>query len=297
MRFGIVTDYFGIKTSLKDSLKLIARAGYKDVEIPGGHLIRDISAPPSASQMRKTFGGVKKLIADLGLTVWQVHGPYGANDLVATSEKERQKNIDVYKRWADCALFFGAKALIIHIGGRNDHCDTKDVRVIRDKNIDSLSQVASTIGNGGLKLALENLPSRCMEVPAAFNIFGNRISDLKELVKAISPAKTGICLDVGHANVEAIDIPLAIKEAGRDLTATHIQENNGVYDMHMFPFSLRARYSKVDWFAIFKAFKDINYPHPLIGECANTGGELPLDLACLYLKNQGRLIAAAMASA
>ena len=46
----------------------------------------------------------------------------------------------------------------------------------------------------------------------------------------------------------------------------------------------------MDWFRIFEAFAGIGYPFPLIGECANNSGELPLELADRYLKAQKELI-------
>ena len=46
----------------------------------------------------------------------------------------------------------------------------------------------------------------------------------------------------------------------------------------------------MDWFRIFEAFAGIGYPFPLIGECANNSGELPLELAVRYLKAQKELI-------
>ena len=46
----------------------------------------------------------------------------------------------------------------------------------------------------------------------------------------------------------------------------------------------------MDWFRIFGAFGEIGYPFPLIGECANNSGELPLELADRYLEAQKNLI-------
>jgi sugar phosphate isomerase/epimerase len=261
MKFGIVTDYYGIQLCLEDSLKRIAKAGIKDVEIPGGHLAENISKPPSLSSPKnsKRLAEVRTMMKDLDITAWQLHGPYGANDLVAKTEKIRQKNIDVYKTWIDYAMELKAKSLIIHIGGRNDYCDSKDIEFIREKNVDSLCEMSKHIGSGKLMLAIENLPSRSMETPQAFNVFGNRIEDLKEIVEKANTGKIGICIDTGHVNVDSWDIPMSIRKAGKDLVATHIQENNGIYDTHMFPFSLRQRFSGMNWLEIFKAFKKIKY--------------------------------------
>ncbi len=297
MRFGIVTDYYGVKTPVEKALQHLAGAGIKDVEMVPGHLVKDNSSPPSAAAMRKKLRDIGKTAVALGINIRQVHGPYGGSDLVANSDKERKKNVDTYKKWIDYCLALKSGVLIVHIGGRNDLCRNKNIHYIREKNIDSLFRMTEYIGNENLKLAIENLPGRCMESPSAFSLYGTRISDLKELIKALKSDSTGICLDIGHANIENLDIPLSIKQAGENLIATHIQENNGVYDMHMFPFSLRPLFSRMDWFSIFRAFKEIHYTYPLIGECANSSGELPLWMLDKYLKSQKRLIEEALKTA
>ena len=50
----------------------------------------------------------------------------------------------------------------------------------------------------------------------------------------------------------------------------------------------------MDWFRIFDAFAEIDYPFPLIGECANNSGELPLSLADRYLEAQKNLMEAVL---
>ena len=290
MRFGIVTDCYGIGLPLEQALTRLSRIGFRDVEIVGGHLAEDITAPPSVYEAKARIRYLKKLISNLGIAVCQLHGPYGVCDLVAETETQRKRNIDIYKRWIDWSLALEAGALIIHIGGRNDLCPVKDIEFIICRNVDSLCRLAEHVEGTVLKLAIENLPSRCADNPNTFNLYGNTVSELKEIVSAVGSDNLGICLDVGHANIEGLDVPSAVIDADNSLVATHIQENNGVYDMHMLPFSLRRLYSKMAWFAIFKAFKKIEYPYPLIGECANTSGELPFEIVDIYLKHQKELL-------
>ncbi|MFA6713737.1 MAG: sugar phosphate isomerase/epimerase family protein [Victivallales bacterium] len=292
LRFGIVTDFYGPGAPLEKALPLLARAGIRDVEIPGGQLAPDILNPPSLRLKKHTdrLRALKRLADDLNIRIWQVHGPYGSCDLVSVSEKQRIKNLDVYKSWIDYARELQAGTLIIHPGGRNDLCSSRDIMFIKEKNADSLARLARHSGAGELKLAIENLPGKCMEAPDASSMFGNRIEDLLELLAMVADARLGICIDTGHANIENWDIAAAIRKTGDKLIATHLQENNGVYDMHMLPFSLRPQWSRMNWLEIFGAFNDIAYPYPLIGECANSSGEYPLWLLDKYLKHQKELM-------
>lgn len=293
MRFGIVSDCYGLKVPLEESVRRLAEIGYKDLEVPGGHLLGGAGNPPSAKAVEKKILCVKQIIADCGMKIWQAHGSYGGLDLVADTEKERQANLTIYKRWLDCFLLLGAETLIVHIGGRHDFCSRRDTPFIRDTNVDSLRRLLDHIGGENLRLAIENLlgpGARKIPAASASNIYGNRIRDLLEIIKLLGPDKVGICLDTGHANVEGIDIPAAVAEIGRYLIATHIHENDGHNDLHLFPFSMRKEFSNMDWSAILRAFRNIDYPYPLIGECANTTGELPLEMTDFYLKNQKKMI-------
>lgn len=293
-RFGIVTDCYGAALSLEESIAALGEIGFRDVEIPSAQLVDDLLNPPSVAKISQRLASVRNALSNAGITVWQMHGTYGTSDLVGGSEQERRKNVDDYRRLADIAIELGAKAMVIHIGGRDDLCPVKDLERVADTNVKSLSEISGHVAGRGLKLAIENLMSRCMESPKAFNRFGNRIADLKRLVAAVGADKIGICLDTGHANIERIDIPGCIRECGDSLIATHIHENNGVYDMHVFPFSLRSYYCGMDWFKIFAAFRETGYPRPLIGECVNTSGDLPPALVSRYIKSQKALLEAAM---
>lgn len=291
MRFGIVSDCYGLNIPLLDAVKRLVQIGFKDLEITPGHLYADPGNLPTATKDEKRLTEIQRYVVALGMKICQVHGPYGANDLVARTEKERQTNIDVYKRWVDCCRCLGTGTLIVHIGGRNDLSASRNPAFIREKNIDSLAQLVAHIGKDDLRLAIENLTERPNRfVPEAFNIYGNRIPELIEIIETIGTDRIGICLDTGHANLEKLDLPLTIRESGKHLIATHIHENDGRSDLHMFPFSLRRQFSNMDWSSIFKAFQDTKYPYPLIGECANTTGEFLLELEDFYLKNQKRLI-------
>lgn len=289
-QFGIVTDCYGGNISIEESISFLSGIGFLDIEIAGGQLVDDMQKPPSLKKLSKRLTALRKLLDDSQMTAWQLHGPYGACDLVADSEKTRLKNVEAYKRWIDIGEAVGSKNLIIHIGGRNDLCPGKEPEEIFEKNAVSLSALADYSKKMPIKLAIENLVSSNIDLPEIFNRVGYRISDLKRLIDMVASDKLVICLDTGHANVSNLDIVSAVKECGGLLAATHIQESNHLYDMHMLPFSLRKSKSGMDWFKIFGAFKKIRYPCPLIGECANTSGELPVEMVSFYLKAQKELI-------
>ena len=212
------------------------------------------------------------------MNVQQFHSAFS---FAVDSGKNRIEQVEKIKRTIDLAAGLGAKALVIHIGGRHDLCGQIPDSAIFEANVRSLSEVAAHAKNMPVRPAIENLMSDT-------NRMGCRISELKDLITAVGSDRVGICLDTGHANVDGLDVPEAIRECGKLLIATHIQETCRGNDLHVFPFALRRRKCTMDWFRIFDAFAEIGYPYPLIGECAN--GELPLELADRYLEAQKKLI-------
>jgi len=287
LRFGIVTDFYGIQMPLPKALRCLSRRGFSDVEIPGRHLFEDALIPDGAPKVLKKLRAINKLTKDLGITIWQIHGP--GNDLAAESQNTRNNNIDVFKKWLECCQEIDCRCLVIHLG-TNGFGDSKEINRIKKRSLDSLFKLSEYMKGEKVKLALENYLCKHLDSPGDTKTYGFPISGLKDLISQLKSENIGLCLDTGHANIEGIDIPSFINEMRSFLIATHIQENNGINDMHMFPFSLRRIFSKMDWFAIFRAFQKINYPYPLVGECANSLGELPFWLKDDYLKSQKGLL-------
>ena len=283
-RFGIVTDFYGCRIPLEDAVLRLNKLGIRDLEIPGWHWSAGQEPDYIKSDHPERLTPLCGMLNDLGMNVQQFHSAYS---LAADSEKNRAAQVENNLRTIDLAAGLGAKALVIHIGGRHTSCEGIPDPAIFEANAKSLSELTRHAENTGVRLAIENLMFDT-------NRLGCRISELKDLIAAVGSEKIGICLDTGHANVNGMDVPEAVKECGALLTATHIQETCRGNDLHVFPFSLRQSKSTMDWFRIFDAFGEAGYPFPLIGECANNTGELPPAMADRYLEAQKNLIEAVL---
>ena len=283
-RFGIVTDFYGVRISLEDAVRRLSKLGIRDLEIPGWHWAEKQDSP---YDLKLHAGRVKELCSllhDLGMNVQQFHSQFS---LAADTERNRLEKTEQNLRTIDLAAELGAKALVIHIAGRHDSCQGISDQAVFDANVKTLTAMAKHSENTPVRLAIENLMTDT-------NRYGCRIAELKELIAAVDSDRMGICLDTGHANVDGLDVPEAIRECGSLLIASHIQETCRGNDLHVFPFSLRQGKSTMDWFRIFNAFAETGYPNPLIGECSNNSGELPLELADRYLEAQKNLIEAVL---
>ena len=79
------------------------------------------------------------------------------------------------------------------------------------------------------------------------------------LARDIGGDHVGICLDTGHANISAQNIPAMIRAFGKKLTTVHLNDNYGlispVYeDLHLFPGS-----GRIGWDEVFEALKEVHF--------------------------------------
>ena len=277
-RFGIVTDFYGIRISLEDAVRRLDKLGIRDLEIPGWHWAARQDSPYDLKLHAERVKDLCSLLHDSGMNVQQFHSQFSL-----AAEPNRAAMAELSLRTIDLAAELGAKALVIHIAGRHADCQGITDQAIFDANVKTLTAMAKHSENTPVRLAIENLMTDT-------NRYGCRIAELKLLIAAVGSDRIGICLDTGHANVDGLDVPQTVRECGPKLIAVHIQETCRGNDLHVFPFSLRQGKSTMDWFRIFDAFAEIGYPYPLIGECANNSGELPLEMADRYLEAQKNLI-------
>jgi L-ribulose-5-phosphate 3-epimerase len=78
--------------------------------------------------------------------------------------------------------------------------------------------------------------------------------DLIELVDSFKSSHVGVCWDFGHANIMGFNQVRALEKIGSRLNATHVNDNFGIDDAHLLPFS-----GNIDWHPIMKVLKKINY--------------------------------------
>ncbi len=71
---------------------------------------------------------------------------------------------------------------------------------------------------------------------------------------------SGICLDIGHANVGHNPVD-TIKLFGKSIMSIHASDNNGENDAHLKPGD-----GKIDFRSVINALREIDYKNPLVYE-------------------------------
>lgn len=92
---------------------------------------------------------------------------------------------------------------------------------------------------------------------AVENLYGGRvysgIDELLELVQFVERDDVGFCLDTGHAHVDHVDIPEAIRAMGDKLFELHLHDNVNS-DEHK-----PVGFGTIDWAPIICALRDVGY--------------------------------------
>lgn len=84
--------------------------------------------------------------------------------------------------------------------------------------------------------------------------YTSRIEDLINYVDSYRDPLVGINWDFGHANINKIDQPEALRMVGKRLQTTHVDDNFGETDNHYIPFL-----GTVNWHEIIPVLAEIGY--------------------------------------
>ncbi len=110
----------------------------------------------------------------------------------------------------------------------------------------------------GFSIDVEFLPRSCI---------GNCVEELQTITSRFDPEQVGICLDVNHVMDRWRELPEIISELAPRIRAFHINDYDGVDEMHWFPGQ-----GIHDWPAVMKQIRSISQDVLLILETINELG-------------------------
>jgi len=186
---------------------------------------------------------IRDLMNNLDIEFIDVHGPFDVSDLFPKS----------FVNWIDRAVRKLVKWFNI--------CGELNIPVIvlhpienvgLEVNVEYFRRLSKIAAEYGVKIAVENY--------GYLHNFYSRINNIVETIIKVGSDSLGICLDTGHANIEVYTgrVDESIYESNGYLLATHVSDNDGLSDQHLFPGK-----GIIDWKKVFKAFKEIKFSKPL----------------------------------
>jgi sugar phosphate isomerase/epimerase len=179
--------------------------------------------------------------------IWGRSGPHAVITLTEPVKTQRLKMVDEIKRALEIAEAVPFQYLIQHIGVGGEEFDMRKI----DAAFSALEELSLFARQRGVEILLENIP--------------NELSSAERLVQfnEITHLRLNFVFDTGHANMregvsEAFDL---MKDRIR---STHIHDNNGKEDIHLFPFL--AEGGTIDWKQTMQLFRTRSNQFPLLLE-------------------------------
>ena len=236
MEFG-VTSWFPRTVYLSHALGYISSAGSRT-----SRLLRCPNACLWSVPSPRRYGIAKLDVSAVGLGI-----PFLRDSKLNLHSRDvtaRRESVLYVKRSIEFASALGAKVVYV--------CSvSREPKVPRTTALtsfkESLGECADHALNAGVTLALESFPGG--EVP--------RFESASRLVAEIGSDNPGVLLDTGHLAISGEPIDKAVIKSKRTLRHVHINNNDGLSDLHWPPY--KGKLGGSDFHSFFRRLSESGY--------------------------------------
>lgn len=248
-RFGFITG----QNHLDVEMAYAEEHGFDHIEID---LLKEDTQLESFDRSR--IHDLKKLTFDSQISL-SLHIPYTLN-LIRKNKISRNRLLSQINHIFDLAADLNATHITSHIGSFSKHVIWADSREkFLKRAIDNIQLISELADNRQLPFALENL----IPLPAhsTYHFIGDNINDFSEIFSVISSENVGLCLDLGHANLNEGGSEY-IKRFKSRIFCVHYHDNGGETDQH-----LGIGEGNIQWNKLIKELDKTGFSGPYISEC------------------------------
>jgi sugar phosphate isomerase/epimerase len=179
--------------------------------------------------------------------VWGRTGPQSVISITETVKAKRIQSVDEIKRALEIAELVPFRYLVQHLGVTGEEYDERKL----DAAFSALEEIRLFANQRGVEVLIENTPNALATPEKLLMFFEMTHMDLH------------VCFDVGHANMDS-GIETAYRLLKSRIRSTHIHDNDGKDDLHLFP--LAAAGGTVDWRRTMGALRTAPDQYPLLLE-------------------------------
>ncbi len=185
--------------------------------------------------------------------VWGRSGPHALINIAEPVKTKRIAMLDEIKRALEIAEKAHFRYLIQHIGLAEEEFDERKL----DAAFTSLEELNLFARQRGVEILLENTP----------NVFSS--AERLDYFLQETHLDLGYCFDVGHAHMNE-GIRAAFEIMKDRIRSTHLHDNDGKSDDHLFPFA--AEGGSIDWKETMDLLRSRSGQYPLLLELREREG-------------------------
>ena len=187
--------------------------------------------------------------------VWGRTGPDSVINITEPVKHKRLQMVDEIKRALDVAEYVPFRFLVQHLGVFGEEYDERKI----DSAFAALEELSVFARQRGVEVLLENTPNDLSSAERLLLFLELTHLDLK------------VCLDTGHANMNE-GVETAFRLLKSRIRSTHVHDNNGKDDSHLFPLLDPAGdlaeedRGTIDWKRTMTALRSLDSSCPLVLE-------------------------------
>jgi sugar phosphate isomerase/epimerase len=180
-------------------------------------------------------------------TIWGRSGPHSVINIAQPVKSVRLPMVDEIKRALEIAEEVPFRYLIQHLGVSGEEFDMRKV----DGAFAALEELTIFGRQRGVEILLENIP--------------NELSTAERLLQfnELTHLNMNFVFDTGHANMQK-GVEHAFELMKPRIRSTHIHDNNGKDDVHLFP--LMSEGGTIDWKRTMELLRSCGDQFPLLLE-------------------------------
>src|SRR5579863_1589434 len=192
--------------------------------------------------------------------IWGRSGPHAVIDITEPVKSKRLQMLDEIKRALDIAEVVPYRYLIQHLGVGGQEFSEQAVEAA----FSALEEISLFAGQRGVEVLLENIPNSLSSAERLLTFF------------EITHLNLNVCFDSGHAHMNE-GVETAYRLLKNRIRSTHLHDNNGKEDPHLFPFLSTG--GTIDWQGAMNALRSQPDRYPLLLELREVADmEQPLDV-------------------
>ncbi len=201
------------------------------------------------------FTKLKKKADSLGLRIGQTHGRCGT--LTPNDETRNDFVRWVTERDLRASMYLGSPACVVH-SISTFHWGVVPPEVMREENQKMYAAFIPLAESYKVKISQETFGDAMTDGKRVLDFFGD-VHELKAQHEQLPTEWKTLCMDTGHVNKATafgiMSAEEAIRLLGKEITLTHLHDNNTFSDQHLPP----QMGGTINWGNVFDAFDEIGY--------------------------------------